>query len=261
MADDTQRAEELFYAGYNCAQSVFCAFEEQTGIPRAQGARLSSSFGGGMGRLREVCGAVSGALSLHTASKLREEHFSAQYFGKKVPAFLYDSALSPADIGTATHKFLQYCDFAKQPCDIAAEIERLVSLSLLSGQEGRSVNQEAINRFFGSQLFARIMRAEKVYKEHSFTIAKSVCDFDPALPKRFADEKTVVIGKIDLVFIENGKAVIVDYKTDRIGEIGELPPRYADQLKVYCEAVEQALGYEAAEKILYSLTLCDFIAC
>ena len=206
-------------------------------------------------------GAVSGALSLHTASKLREEHFSAQYFGKKVPAFLYDSALSPADIGTATHKFLQYCDFAKQPCDIAAEIERLVSLSLLSGQEGRSVNQEAINRFFGSQLFARIMRAEKVYKEHSFTIAKSVCDFDPALPKRFADEKTVVIGKIDLVFIENGKAVIVDYKTDRIGEIGELPPRYADQLKVYCEAVEQALGYEAAEKILYSLTLCDFIAC
>ena len=62
MADDTPRAEELFYAGYNCAQSVFCAFEEQTGIPRAQGARLSSSFGGGMGRLREVCGAVSGAL-------------------------------------------------------------------------------------------------------------------------------------------------------------------------------------------------------
>ena len=63
------------------------------------------------------------------------------------------------------------------------------------------------------------------------------------------------------MFIENGKAVIVDYKTDKINDISELRPRYTDQLKVYCEAVEQAMGYEVAEKILYSLTLCDFAVC
>lgn len=62
MTDHAALAEALFYEGYNCAQAVFCAFEDVTGIPRAQGARLASSFGGGMGRLREVCGAVSGAL-------------------------------------------------------------------------------------------------------------------------------------------------------------------------------------------------------
>ena len=55
-------AKDLFYEGYNCAQAVFCAFAEETGLTRGEAARLASSFGGGMGRLREVCGAVSGAL-------------------------------------------------------------------------------------------------------------------------------------------------------------------------------------------------------
>ena len=56
------RARELFLAGYNCSQAVFCAFCEDMGIAPDEAARLSSSFGGGFGRLREVCGTVSGAL-------------------------------------------------------------------------------------------------------------------------------------------------------------------------------------------------------
>ena len=48
--------------GYNCAQAVFCAFCDVTGLDVDTAARLSSSFGGGIGRLREVCGTVSGAL-------------------------------------------------------------------------------------------------------------------------------------------------------------------------------------------------------
>ena len=62
MTDHGQRAYDLFLEGYNCAQAVFCAFEDETGMDREAAARLASSFGGGMGRLREVCGAVSGAL-------------------------------------------------------------------------------------------------------------------------------------------------------------------------------------------------------
>ena len=53
-------AAELFTGGYNCAQAVAMAFSDVTGIPAQQSAKLVSSFGGGMGRLREVCGAVSG---------------------------------------------------------------------------------------------------------------------------------------------------------------------------------------------------------
>ena len=53
------RAQALFHQGYNCAQSVLLAFAEDLELGWETAARLSSSFGGGMGRLREVCGAVS----------------------------------------------------------------------------------------------------------------------------------------------------------------------------------------------------------
>lgn len=55
-----QKAKKLFLDGYNCSQSVFLAFEDKYDIDHSTAMRLSSSFGGGMGRLREVCGAVSG---------------------------------------------------------------------------------------------------------------------------------------------------------------------------------------------------------
>ena len=53
-------AKELFKKGYNCSQSVFVAFCDETGLNIEDALKISSSFGGGMGRLREVCGAVSG---------------------------------------------------------------------------------------------------------------------------------------------------------------------------------------------------------
>lgn len=55
------RARQLFLDGCNCAQAVFVAFCDKTGLPEADAMRLASSFGGGMGRLREVCGALTGA--------------------------------------------------------------------------------------------------------------------------------------------------------------------------------------------------------
>lgn len=59
MTNHPQRAKELFKQGYNCAQAVFAAFHQDMGIDFETALKLSSSFGGGMGRLREVCGAVS----------------------------------------------------------------------------------------------------------------------------------------------------------------------------------------------------------
>ena len=55
-----EQAEKLFREGYNCAQAAFLPFAEECGLSRETAAALASSFGGGMGRLREVCGAVSG---------------------------------------------------------------------------------------------------------------------------------------------------------------------------------------------------------
>lgn len=60
--DRAERAAQLFLQGYNCAQAVAVAFSDLTGLDAALSAKMASSFGGGMGRMREVCGAVSGML-------------------------------------------------------------------------------------------------------------------------------------------------------------------------------------------------------
>ena len=58
--DHTLQAAQLFLDGYNCAQAITVAFSDVTGLDKDFSARMASSFGGGIGRLREVCGAVSG---------------------------------------------------------------------------------------------------------------------------------------------------------------------------------------------------------
>lgn len=60
--DRADNAKELFENGCNCCQAVFCVFLEETNLSKDDALRLSAGFGGGMGRMREVCGAVSGMI-------------------------------------------------------------------------------------------------------------------------------------------------------------------------------------------------------
>ena len=55
-----EKAKAYFEQGYNCAQAVTLAFADEMGLKPEEAAKLASSFGGGFGRLREVCGCVSG---------------------------------------------------------------------------------------------------------------------------------------------------------------------------------------------------------
>ena len=64
MSKYTERAEALFRSGYNCSQAVFCAFAEDLGLTQEQAARISIGLGGGVGRMREICGAISGCAIL-----------------------------------------------------------------------------------------------------------------------------------------------------------------------------------------------------
>ena len=60
-----EKALQYFTDGANCAQAVVLAFHEELGMDEKTAARLASSFGGGIGRLREVCGAVSGMMMVY----------------------------------------------------------------------------------------------------------------------------------------------------------------------------------------------------
>ena len=59
-----QQAVDLFNSGHNCAQSVFMAYADLFGVDAETASKMSVSFGGGMGRMREVCGTVSGMAML-----------------------------------------------------------------------------------------------------------------------------------------------------------------------------------------------------
>lgn len=79
MSQRSERAKALFLEGYNCAQAVVGAFSEELSTDFGTLMKTVSSFGGGMGRLREVCGAVSGmffvagALFGYSDPKAKEE--------------------------------------------------------------------------------------------------------------------------------------------------------------------------------------------
>lgn len=60
MEDRIELAVSLFKEGYNCSQSVVAAFADMYGFTREQALRMSASFGGGIGRMRQTCGAACG---------------------------------------------------------------------------------------------------------------------------------------------------------------------------------------------------------
>lgn len=75
-------AEKLFREGYNCSQSVFAAYSDLYGIDQETALKLSSSFGGGVGRMREICGAVSGMsmiAGLETGSAAKMDDAGKKY--------------------------------------------------------------------------------------------------------------------------------------------------------------------------------------
>ena len=70
MSAHSDLARKLFKKGYNCSQSVFAAFCDETGLDTETALKIASSFGGGMGRLREVCGAVTGMFKMCIRDRL-----------------------------------------------------------------------------------------------------------------------------------------------------------------------------------------------
>lgn len=81
------KAKQLFLDGHNCAQAVLCAFADEMGISQDLARTVSACFGGGLGRQREVCGAVSGmcmALSLKYAPKDPADHAAKAAFYARI---------------------------------------------------------------------------------------------------------------------------------------------------------------------------------
>ena len=129
MMDHGIKAAELFLQGYNCAQAIVVAFSDVTGLDESFSARMSSSFGGGMGRMREVFGAVSGMLMVAGLlygydvpgdDRIKMEHYAlvqdlAGQFREQVGSIVCREILkNPPSDPKPTPRTAEF--YAKRPC-------------------------------------------------------------------------------------------------------------------------------------------------
>ena len=195
---------------------------------------------------------LSSVPAKRAASDGSERGINREYFASSRPAFMSSGGLTPSQRGTATHKFMQFSNYAAARADIESELARLVDGGFLSEEEGKAVNVSAAKRFFMSSLAERIFASDNVMREKKFAALFPAKFFYPELMGEAAEEKIVVQGIADCVFVEDGKLVIVDYKTDTGVDAEALLDRYSAQLGIYREALSQALGMPVKETLLYS---------
>lgn len=195
-----------------------------------------------------------------TASNIAHEQ-NNDYFEKILskPSFIKSETSSSVERGTAHHKLLQYCDFKSAQNSIDDEISRLVSCNILTREQADCIDKAALSRFFASSLMQRITKSQFVMREERFTAKLRPSLIFDEYKNITTDKKVIIQGAVDLAFEENGELVILDYKTDRVGDIQKLGQLYAKQLLLYKEALEQSTEMPVKECILYSVHLNEYI--
>lgn len=205
--------------------------------------------------------ALSRSVAKRAASSLGEQEMQFSMIGVSRPSFLEKEGLSPAERGTALHKFMQFSDYRRAGEDPDAEVARLVQKGFLSEAEGKAVDRKRVAAFFQSTLAKRMLQSETLLREYKFTFFLPAGECDDGLPDSVAQEKVLVQGIADCVFVENGKLIIVDYKTDRIAHEDALVERYRAQLSVYRRALAECIGLPVGQTLLYSFHLGKEIEC
>lgn len=210
--------------------------------------------------------------------KLFRERFAFSYPHaslSRLPAKLSVSALSPtvldgsdapeerfrsgndlaAQRGTATHCFLQFCDFERAAKNGSEqELLRLTKERFLSPDTAELCRVEELDAFFKSEFFVSLSGAKKLYREKRFNIFLPAVNFtkDEAFSHSICDEKILVQGVIDLFFIDaDDRLILCDYKTDRLSDAEKksnslladtMKKRHGEQLTYYALAIKELIG-------------------
>lgn len=210
--------------------------------------------------------------------ELLDEYNDAAVIEKKVkslstqkPRFM-DSENRAADKGTATHLFLQFCDYENMTTDrnhINEEISRLISKNFISEDIAKLIRVNEIVKFTDSNLFKSIINASEIHRELRFNVFVPASEFttDSKLKLEYANQKILVQGVIDLCYFDkNGDLILCDYKTDRIPQEIRNDPleikqmfeeAHRQQLTYYSYAIKEIFGRKPDKTYIYSLAYGD----
>lgn len=190
-----------------------------------------------------------------------EQLYEEQTVIPLIPKFIRqdEEGVTGAELGTAYHKVLECLEYEKMR-DIRAIREKIRELSLegkFSPVVGKALNPRKIQSFGKTGLARRMEEARvrgELYREQPFMIQVPAREISPEYQ---GDSQVLIQGIIDAFFLEEDGIVVVDYKTDHVGQGGreELLRRYGVQLDYYQKALERLTGKRVKEKIIYSLAL------
>jgi len=190
------------------------------------------------------------------------------------PRFLQtkeDLHATAAERGTATHQFMQFCDFAAL-ADVSQSREERIDAEIARLRDGHFLTEETVSRidravlkhFLDSRLFIRLQYAKSVRREMRFNLFVPASDY-PGYDG--AEAEILVQGIIDCCYIDaDDRLVLIDYKTDHFSralcekreQVEQiLSDRYAGQLRYYRAAAEQLFCRPVSDVRIYSFAIGD----
>ncbi|MCM1226565.1 MAG: helicase-exonuclease AddAB subunit AddA [Clostridium sp.] len=191
---------------------------------------------------------LTAKLSVSDVSK-KDDDFETQL---KRPEFARESSLTPAEKGTALHRFLQFADLYLLETDIDRELNRLYNTGYLTKKQKECIKYEDVEAFLRSDIFKAVKSCIKVHREKKFLI--SINDLDPGgeLGEEYKNTSGMINGIIDMTLEFEDHLILVDYKTDRVSDVNELSRRYSGQLSLYKRALEKTEEKPVKKAIIYS---------
>lgn len=211
--------------------------------------------------------AIEEKLINHDLEGIPAEFFTEHENSAYIPAFAAkEEQVKGTTRGTAYHRVMELFDFAgnvnfasldedQRRRVIEDEIQRMINSEKIKAEDAELVDKRKIAGFVASDLGQRMCRAADrgdLHLEEPFVLQIEASRLGSDYPD---SEKVLIQGIIDAFFEEDGRTVLMDYKTDRISDENDLVERYRLQLEYYKEAIEKICKTKVGEVLIYSFAL------
>ena len=166
--------------------------------------------------------------------------------------------MTASERGTASHRAMQLLNLGALAglsgnalvAAIRNQLDAFADERLITDEQFDAVSPAMLARFLESETGLRLRAARDVRREVSFNLMMPAAEALTRAEAGGAAGTVLVQGTIDLCFLEDGKWVLVDYKTSRADDLAAIQAHYALQLGLYAKALERITKIEVKEKIL-----------
>ncbi|WP_405082411.1 helicase-exonuclease AddAB subunit AddA [Paenibacillus chitinolyticus] len=170
------------------------------------------------------------------------------------PRFMEEKKLTSAERGTVFHAVMQHMPLKEvTPEAVEAVIREMIDKELLTPAQARAVDTTVLAGFFRTDIGLKLAASTRVWREVPFSLGLPAGRVYPNADASTRRETVLVQGVIDCLFESDGNLIMLDYKTDRVKDVGleALRERYRIQLGLYGQAVEKIWKRKLAGTYLF----------